>query len=51
MPKNQKITNKDIVSLAVMGLAVVVLVKLYNTAEQYEKIAKDVNTSGLRSVL
>jgi len=51
MGKTQKISNKDIVSLAVMGLAVVVLVKLYNTAEQYEKIAKDVNTSGLRSVL
>ena len=51
MAKTQKINNKDIVNFAVLGLAVVVLVKLYNTADQYEKIAKDVNTSGLRSVL
>jgi len=49
--KRQKITNNELVALAVMGLAVVVLVKLYNTADQYEKIATEVNKAGLRSVL
>jgi hypothetical protein len=43
----KKISNKEIVNFALMALGAVVLVKLYNTADTYDKLAKKINSQGL----
>jgi hypothetical protein len=45
--KANKISNNQIVNFALMALGAVVLVKLYNTADTYQKLAKKIDSQGL----
>jgi hypothetical protein len=45
--KTNKISNNQIVNFALMALGAVVLVKLYNTADTYQKLAKKIDSQGL----
>lgn len=51
--KNQKTKiqiAKNIGHFALFGLAVVVLVKIYKTADQYDKLGQKLNKDGLKSL-
>ena len=51
--RNQK-TKTQIVKtvgyFALLGLAAVVLVKIYKTADQYDKLGQKINKDGLKSL-
>jgi hypothetical protein len=45
-----KATIKTVSYVALFGLAAVVLVKIYKTADQYDKLGKKLNSEGLKSL-
>lgn len=52
--KNQKTKTqivKTVTHFALLGLAAVVLVKIYKTADQYEKLGKNINENGVKYLL
>jgi hypothetical protein len=46
-----KATVKTVGYVALFGLAAVVLVKIYKTADKYEKLADNIDANGLRYLL
>ena len=46
-----KATFKIVGSVALFGLAAVVLVKIYRTADKYEKLADNIDQNGIRYLL
>lgn len=46
-----KATIKTVSHFALLGLAAVVLVKIYKTADQYEKLGKKINAEGVKYLL
>jgi hypothetical protein len=49
--QNRKIQiAKTVTHFALLGLAAVVLVKIYKTADQYDKLGKKINAEGVKSL-
>lgn len=51
--RNQKTKTqiaKTVVNFALLGLAAVVLVKIYKTADQYDKLGQKLNKDGLKTL-
>lgn len=51
MKTKRKIKPNDVLAFGVLTLAAVVLVKVYNVANEYQKIAKKINTRGFTDLL
>ena len=49
-PKTAK-TIKTVSHFALLGLAAVVLVKVYKTADQYQKLGEKINAEGLKYLI
>lgn len=46
-----KATIKTVSHFALLGLAAVVLVKIYKTANEYERLGKNINEQGVKYLI